>query len=78
MTGEVEVALTEEFETMTAEPAGGQALADTEEVLAVAGLIADELEDGRLRAALRRDQDPARGPGPRARQGAVHPALRAA
>ena len=29
MTGEVEVALTEEFETMTAEPAGGQALADT-------------------------------------------------
>src|SRR5258707_1068809 len=45
MTGEVEVALTEEFETMTAAPAGGQALADTEEVLAVAGLIAEELEE---------------------------------
>ena len=44
MTGEVEVALTEEFETMTAAPAGGPALADTEEVLAVAGLIPDELE----------------------------------
>ena len=44
MTGEVEVALTEEFETMTAEPAGGQALAGTEEVLAVAGLIAEELD----------------------------------
>src|SRR5258707_6200655 len=45
MTGEVEVALTEEFETMTAAPAGGQALADTEEVLAVAGLIAEDLEE---------------------------------
>jgi RNA polymerase sigma-B factor len=43
--GEVEVTLTEEYETMTAEPAGGQALADTEEVLAVAGLIAGELEE---------------------------------
>jgi RNA polymerase sigma-B factor len=43
--GEVEVALTEEFETMTAEPAGGRAIADTDEVLAVAGLIAEELED---------------------------------
>src|SRR5215470_12378861 len=43
--GEVEVALTEEFETMTAEPAGGRALADTDEVLAVAGLIAEELEE---------------------------------
>src|SRR5260370_14500527 len=46
MTGEVEVALTEEFETMTAVPAGGQALADTDEVLAVAGLLAEELEEG--------------------------------
>src|SRR5258706_6476132 len=45
MTGEVEVVLTEEFETMTAAPAGGQALADTEEVLAVAGLIPEELEE---------------------------------
>src|SRR6266516_4783229 len=45
MTGEVEVALTEEFETMTAEPAGGHGLADTEEVLAVAGLIAEELDE---------------------------------
>jgi RNA polymerase sigma-B factor len=54
--GEVEVALTEDFETMTAEPAGGQALADTEEVLAVAGLIAGELdEDGseQLSGAIR-------------------------
>jgi RNA polymerase sigma-B factor len=54
--GEVEVALTEEFETMTAAPAGGQALADTEEVLAVAGLIAEELdEDGseQLSGAIR-------------------------
>jgi len=51
-----EVALTEEFETMTAEPAGGQALADTEEVLAVAGLIAEGLdEDGseQLSGAIR-------------------------
>ena len=46
MTGEVEVALTEEFETMTAEPAGGQALADTDDVLAVAELIADEIDEG--------------------------------
>jgi RNA polymerase sigma-B factor len=56
MTGEVEVALTEEFETMTAEPAGGQALADTEQVLAVAGLIAEEIvEDGseQLSGAIR-------------------------
>src|SRR5258708_36791871 len=45
MTGEVEVALTEEVEAMTAAPGGGQALADTEEVLAVAGLIAEELEE---------------------------------
>src|SRR6266567_1433901 len=56
MTGEVEVALTEEFETMTAQPAGGQALAETEQVLAVAGLIAEEVdEDGseQLSGAIR-------------------------
>src|SRR5258708_14888682 len=46
MTGEVEVALTEEFETMTAEPAGGQALSDTAEVIAVADLLADEADAG--------------------------------
>src|SRR5262249_7241418 len=54
--GEAEVTLTEEFETMTAQPAGGQALADTEEVLAVAGLIAEELDqDGseQLSGAIR-------------------------
>src|SRR5215470_5545646 len=45
MTGEAEVALTEEFETMTADPAGGQALADTDDVMAVAGLITDEIDD---------------------------------
>ena len=48
--------MTEEFETMTAEPAGGQAVADTEEVLAVAGLIAEGLdEDGseQLSGAIR-------------------------
>ncbi len=56
MTGEVEVALTEEFETMTAKPAGGPALAETEQVLAVAGLIAEEVdEDGseQLSGAIR-------------------------
>ena len=36
---------------MTAEPAGGQALADTEEVLTVAGLIAEELDEGRLQSS---------------------------
>src|SRR5712691_10140859 len=45
MTGEVEVALTEEFETMTAVPAGEQGVGDAEEVLAVAGLISQELDD---------------------------------
>jgi len=45
VTGEAEVALTEEFETVTAEPAGGQPLAGPDEVLAVAGLIAEELDD---------------------------------
>src|SRR5258708_39437385 len=45
MTGEVEVALTEEFETMTAEPAGGQAVSDADDVLAVAGLIEQEIDD---------------------------------
>ncbi len=45
MTGEAEVALTEEFEMVTAEPAGGQALAGPEEVLAVAGLIAEEIDE---------------------------------
>src|SRR5215469_13332671 len=46
MTGEVEVALTEEFETMTAEPAGGQAVGgDADDVLTVAGLIEQEIDD---------------------------------
>ena len=45
MTGEAEVALTEEFETMTAAPAGGQAISEADEVLAVAGLIDQELEE---------------------------------
>src|SRR5215470_13792333 len=43
--GEVEVALTEEFETITAEPARGQGLTETEQVLAVAGLIAGEIDE---------------------------------
>src|SRR5215472_18780730 len=54
--GEAEVALTEEFETMTAVPAGGQGLTETEQVLAVAGLIAEEIdEDGaeQLSGAIR-------------------------
>src|ERR1700683_3867280 len=45
MTGEVEVTLTEEFETMTAEPAGGQAVSDADEVIATARLIGQEIEN---------------------------------
>ncbi len=60
MTGEVEVALTEEFETMTAEPeeglpglpelpvspgSPGSPASETDEVLTVAGLIEQEIEE---------------------------------
>ena len=45
MTGGAEVALTEEFETMTADPAGGRDLGDSEDVLAAAGLVPDEVPD---------------------------------
>src|SRR5262249_21457463 len=45
MTGEAEVALTEELETMTADPAGGQAVAERDDVLAVARLIDEEIDE---------------------------------